>query len=88
MCATGAVDLCVTGNPYSQAEAAGDELLRSDLLFSEVYSCVVDDDHPLRGIVTLEQLFEFPHVMAQFTGVTMQTSELRIGQAPGSGPIR
>ncbi len=76
---SGAVDLCVTGNPYSQVEAAGDELLRSDLLFSEVYSCVVDDDHPLRGIVTLDQLFEFPHVMAQFTGVTMQTSELRVG---------
>jgi DNA-binding transcriptional LysR family regulator len=25
----------------------------------------------------LEQLFEYPHVMAQFAGVTMQTSELR-----------
>jgi DNA-binding transcriptional LysR family regulator len=41
----------------------------------------VDDDHPLRGIITLEQLFEYPHIIAQFTGVTMQTSELRIGDA-------
>ncbi|HXX04914.1 MAG TPA: LysR family transcriptional regulator [Xanthobacteraceae bacterium] len=77
----GTVDLCVTGNPYSQAEAAADQLLRADTLFSEVYCCVVDNDHPLRGIVTLDQLFEFPHVMAQFTGVTMQTSELRVGSA-------
>jgi LysR family transcriptional regulator, nod-box dependent transcriptional activator len=78
---SGAVDLCVTGNPYSQAEAEADQLLRADMLFSEVYCCVVDDDHPLRGIVTLDQLFEFPHVMAQFAGVTMQTSELRAGSA-------
>jgi LysR family nod box-dependent transcriptional activator len=78
---SGAVDLCVTGNPYSQAEAAADQLLRTDVLFSEVYCCVVDNDHPLRGVITLEELFEFPHVMAQFTGVTMQTSELRIGSA-------
>jgi len=78
---SGAVDLCVTGNPYSQAEAAADQILRNDVLFSEVYCCVVDNDHPLRGIITLEELFEFPHVMAQFTGVTMQTSELRIGSA-------
>ena len=27
---TGTVDLCITGNPYSQAEAAGDHLLRAD----------------------------------------------------------
>jgi LysR family nod box-dependent transcriptional activator len=78
---SGTVDLCVTGNPYSQAEAAADQLLRADMLFSEVYCCVVDDDHPLRGIVTLDQLFEFPHVMAQFAGVTMQTSELKVGSA-------
>jgi len=76
---SGTVDLCVTGNPYSQAEAAADQLLRTDVLFSEVYCCVVDEDHPLRGINTLDQLFEFPHVTAQFAGVTMQTSELRIG---------
>jgi DNA-binding transcriptional LysR family regulator len=73
----GMVDLCVTGNPLSQAEAASDQLLRMDMLFSESYCCIVDEDHPLRGIVTLEQLFEYPHVMAQFAGVTMQTSELR-----------
>jgi DNA-binding transcriptional LysR family regulator len=75
----GSVDLCITGNPYSQAEASADPLLRTDVLFSEVYCCVVDDDHPLRGIVSLDQLFEFPHVMAQFAGVTMQTSELKVG---------
>jgi LysR family nod box-dependent transcriptional activator len=78
---SGAVDLCITGNPYSQAAAAADHLLRADTLFSETYCCVVDDDHPLRGIITLEQLFEYPHIIAQFTGVTMQTSELRIGDA-------
>jgi len=78
---SGSVDLCITGNPYSQAEAAADHLLRSDTLFSEVYCCIVDDDHPLRGIVTLDQLFEYPHVIAQFAGVTMQTSELKVGSA-------
>ena len=84
----GSVDLCITGNPYSQAEAAADQLLRSDTLFSEVYCCIVDDDHPLRGIVTLDRLFDFPHVMAQFAGVTMQTSELRVGSTRGrANPI-
>jgi LysR family transcriptional regulator, nod-box dependent transcriptional activator len=78
---SGSVDLCITGNPYSQAEAVADPLLRADVLFSEVYCCVVDDDHPLRGIVSLDQLFEFPHVMAQFAGVTMQTTELKVGSA-------
>jgi LysR family nod box-dependent transcriptional activator len=69
--------MCVTGNPYTHKEAAADPLLRSDTLFSEVYCCVVDKRHPLRGTVTLDQLFRFPHVVAQFLGVTMQTSELR-----------
>ena len=76
---SGTVDLCITGNPYTQADATSDQFLRSDTLFSEIYCCVVDVDHPLRGPVTLDQLFEFPHVMAQFSGVTMLTDELRVG---------
>ena len=78
----GTVDMCVTGNPYTQEEAASDQLLRSDRLFSEIYCCIVDNDHPLHGTATLDQLFEFPHVLAQFAGVTMQTTELkpRIGR--------
>ena len=85
---SGTVDLCITGNPNSQAEAAADHLLRADTLFSEVYCCIVDEDHPLRGVVALERLFEFPHIMAQFAGVTMQTSELRIGGARSrSNPV-
>ncbi|HTZ02308.1 MAG TPA: LysR family transcriptional regulator [Xanthobacteraceae bacterium] len=73
----GSVDMCVTGNPYTHKEAASDPLLRSDTLFSEVYCCVVDKQHPLRGTVTLDRLFQFSHIVAQFLGVTMQTSELR-----------
>ena len=76
---SGTVDLCVTGNPYTQVDATSDQLLRPDTLFSEVYCCVVDNDHPLRGTIALDQLFEFPHVVAQFAGVTMQTSEFKIG---------
>ena len=74
--------MCVTGNPYTQEEAASDQLLRSDRLYSEIYCCIVDNDHPLHGTATLDQLFEFPHVLAQFAGVTMQTTELkaRIGR--------
>ena len=30
-------------------------------------------------MITLDQLFEFPHVAAQFAGVTMATSELKAG---------
>jgi LysR family transcriptional regulator, nod-box dependent transcriptional activator len=75
----GTVDLCITGNPYTQADARSDPLLRSDTLFAEIYCCVVDNAHPLRGSVTLDQLFEFPHVAAQFAGVTMATSELLAG---------
>jgi len=85
---SGVVDLCITGNPYSQAQAEADQLLRTDVLFSEVYCCVVDDDHPLRGIVTIEALFDYPHVIAQFAGVTMQTSELRVGSTRNrSNPV-
>jgi LysR family nod box-dependent transcriptional activator len=73
----GTVDICVTGNPYTQKEAASDQMLRSDMLFSEIYCCIVHKDHPLRGTATLKQLFEFPHVVAQFAGVTMQTRELQ-----------
>jgi LysR family transcriptional regulator, nod-box dependent transcriptional activator len=73
----GAVEMCVTGNPYAHEQAAGDPSLRSDTLFSEVYCCVVDKRHALRENVTLDQLFEFPHVVAQFLGVTMQTGQLR-----------
>jgi len=73
----GAVEMCVTGNPYAHGQALANPLLRSDKLFAEVYCCVVDKAHPLRGTVTLDRLFEFPHVVAQFLGVTMQTGELR-----------
>jgi len=73
----GTVEMCVTGNPYAHEQALADQLLRSDRLFSEVYCCIVDKGHPLRGTVTLDRLFEFPHVVAQFLGVTMQTGELR-----------
>ena len=31
---SGTVDLCVTGNPYTQADASSDQFLRSDTLFS------------------------------------------------------
>jgi len=83
----GTVEMCVTGNPYAHEQALADHLLRSDTLFSEVYCCVVDKAHPLRGTVTLDQLFEFPHVMAQFLGVTMQTGELRARiRRDGSSP--
>jgi LysR family transcriptional regulator, nod-box dependent transcriptional activator len=72
----GTVEMCVTGNPYTHEEAAADPLLRSDELFSEIYCCVVDEHHPLRGRVTLDRAASFAHVVAQFLGVTMQTSEL------------
>src|SRR5271170_603036 len=73
----GTVEMCVTGNPYAHEQAISEPLLRSDTLFSEVYCCVVDKAHSLRGTVTLDRLFEFSHVVAQFLGVTMQTGELR-----------
>jgi DNA-binding transcriptional LysR family regulator len=75
----GTVDLCVTGNPYTQGEVLSDHLLRADTLFSETYCCIVDNDHPLKGRVTLNQLFDHSHVVAQFAGVTMQTNELKTG---------
>lgn len=74
---SGVVDLCVTGNPDIHADIGADQLLRADALFSEVYCCVVDDAHPLRGRVEQEQLFHYPHVVAQFSGVTMATAALR-----------
>ena len=46
-------------------------------LFSETDCCMVDSDHPLRSPVTLVQLFEVQNNLAQFTGVTMQTRELK-----------
>ncbi len=76
---SGTVDMCITGNPYTQMEVKSDQLLRSDTLFSEVYCCIVDEDHPLRGTISLKQLFDYPHVVAQFSGVTMATSELLAG---------
>jgi LysR family transcriptional regulator, nod-box dependent transcriptional activator len=82
----GIVDLCITGNPYTQADACSDPLLRADTLFAETYCCIVDNAHPLRGDVTLHQLFEFPHVAAQFAGVTMATSELRAGGRSRANP--
>jgi LysR family transcriptional regulator, nod-box dependent transcriptional activator len=85
---SGAVDLCVTGNPDIRFDVGSDQLLRSDVLFSEVYCCVVARDHPLRDAVTLDQFFQFPHVVAQFSGVTMVTSGLRAsGGQNRSNPI-
>ncbi len=85
---SGTVDMCITGNPYTQMEVKSDQLLRLDTLFSEIYCCIVDDEHPLRGTISLRQLFDYPHVVAQFSGVTMATSELLAGMGgKGANPI-
>jgi LysR family nod box-dependent transcriptional activator len=78
---SGAVDLCITGNPDIRFDVESDQLLRSDVLFYEVYCCVVARDHPLREAVTLDQFFQYPRVVAQFSGVTMATSGLRANGA-------
>lgn len=85
---SGTVDMCITGNPYTQMEVKSDQLLRLDTLFSEIYCCIVDDEHPLHGTISLRQLFDYPHVVAQFSGVTMATSELLAGMGgKGANPI-
>jgi DNA-binding transcriptional LysR family regulator len=69
----GNVDLCITGNPEIKINNHPDQLLRHDILFSEVYCCVVDQHHPLNGRLSIDSYFKFPLVLAQFSGVTMAT---------------
>jgi len=56
----GNVDLCVTGNPEIKINNHPDQLLRHDILFSEVYCCVVDQHHPLNGRLSIDSYFKFP----------------------------
>ena len=85
---SGLVDMCITGSAEVRAGAGADRMLRIDVLFSERYCCVVDEAHPLRGAASLAQIFQFPHVVAQFSGVTMATNSLRPSPGErGSNPI-
>ncbi|MBR0755742.1 LysR family transcriptional regulator [Bradyrhizobium jicamae] len=72
----GEVDVCVTGNPAVHTIVHQDPTIRSDFLFSEVYCCVVDGEHPLRGPVSREDCARFPQIVVGFRGLVMATAEI------------
>ncbi|WP_449472627.1 LysR family transcriptional regulator [Sphingobium chungangianum] len=44
------------------------DILNSEVLFTDDFVCVVDSAHPLTGKVSIEALFEYPHVAVQLEG--------------------
>jgi LysR family transcriptional regulator, nod-box dependent transcriptional activator len=85
---SGLVDMCITGADDIRDDTAADGTLRFDALFSERCCCVVDQTHPLDGAVSLAQLFQYPHVLAEFAGAAMAASSLEpLAGQKGSNPI-
>jgi len=66
---SGTVDLCLTGDTVEDVEGGAASVVRTKLLASAFAVGVVDQFHPLRGNVTLEQFLSYPYVATAFPGM-------------------
>lgn len=66
----GNVDLCITGNTINDAEGVAANAVRTRSLFADEFVGVVDADHPLGEVVTMEEFLSYPHVVTQFPGIS------------------
>ena len=65
----GDVDLCITAASIANAPPQTSALLRTQTILEEQFVALVDDDHPLRGSVTLAELRSYPRVETHFRGL-------------------
>lgn len=65
----GDIDLCITADDWRlmQIEAPKD-LLRSDILFSDDFVCIVDKDHPISDRPTVSEYWSYPHIQVKMGG--------------------
>lgn len=65
----GDIDLCITTDDWRvlQIEVPKD-LLMSDVLFSDDFVCIVDEDHPIGERPTISEYFSYPHIQVKMGG--------------------
>ena len=73
----GDVDLCLTGNTIEDIGGTAAGVVRTRTLWNNE-SCLglVDENHPLRGEITLEQFLAYPHAATQFPGISRTVEDL------------
>ncbi len=84
----GEVDICITGNQISDVGGAAANAIRTQTLMSDRFIAIVADDHPLRGEVTREEYYSYPHVVTQFPGIPRTVEDSVVdGQFSGEPPV-
>ena len=67
---SGEVDMCIGTEDFSLLNHEGEEnLLHSQLLFSDEFVCLVAEDHPLNDPITMQDYLLYSHVGVQLEGV-------------------
>jgi len=85
---SGDIDICIVPNDmtlFNREDNA--DILHSEPLFSDTFTCVVDRDHPLQPPVTVEEYFGYPHVGLDIGGdaVSVEAAPMR-RERPGFRP--
>lgn len=72
----GDVDLCLTGAPLSEVPAPAAGLIRAQTILHEGFVAVVDKNHPLKDVATVEELSAYPHIETLFPGMSSSVERL------------
>jgi LysR family nod box-dependent transcriptional activator len=85
----GDIDLCLTGNTIEDLVGTAASVVRAQTLRCDE-SCVglVDENHPLRGEITLEQFLSYPHAVTQFPGIARTVEDQGISGLSRDHPPR
>jgi LysR family transcriptional regulator, nod-box dependent transcriptional activator len=84
----GEVDLCITGNQVTDVGGAVASAIRTQTLMSDRFVAIVSNDHPLRGEITREEFYSYPHVVTQFPGIPRTVEDSVVdGQCSAEPPV-
>lgn len=65
---SGRVDLCVTGDLIDDIGGEAARSVRTKTLMTDRFVAIVDNGHPLTGLIGLDEFLAYPHVATQFLG--------------------
>lgn len=96
----GDVDFCLTGDTIDNIEGNAAFVIQTQTIAIDGFVAVVDENHPVKSSITLEEFMEYPHVATQFPGIPrtvedngiagfslMHPPKIRIPSFLGIGPI-
>jgi LysR family nod box-dependent transcriptional activator len=84
----GDVDICLTGNTIADIAGTSRSVIRTHLLLWDHFLGLVDDGHPLRDAISVEEFLAYPHAATLFPGVSRTVESSGISELPDDHPPR